>query len=248
MRDFDTEAEIFGSRLYNYEFDDIVRHYALQTFLSHVRPGPALEMGCHEGGMSRLLAPHFSDLTVIDAAKSALDIAKAVLPSDVAFVVGEFETVQLSRKFDSIFMINVLEHVDDAVLVLRRAAEWLTDSGRLFLLVPNANAPSRQIAVQMGLITHHQAVTDAERKNGHRRTYALDTFHRDLRNAGLNVEHTGGIIFKGLANYQMDKALAAGIITMEYLAACFELGKMHPDFCASLFAVCSKKKQVAGPN
>lgn len=40
--------------------------------------------------------------------------------------------------------------------------EWLSDKGRFFLVCPNANAPSRQIAVKMGLITHNNAITPAE--------------------------------------------------------------------------------------
>jgi hypothetical protein len=91
----------------------------------------------------------------------------------------------------------------------------------------------------MGLIAYNQAVTEVESRNGHRRTYALDTLSRDLRAGGLRVEDLGGLVFKGLANYQMDKALAAGIITQEYLEGCYELGKAYPDLCASLFAVCA---------
>ncbi len=238
MRNFDKEAKTFGDRQYNYEFDDVVRHFALETFSPFLRVGPALELGCHEGGMSRLLIEQFVDLTVVDAAESALDVARKCLPSHVHFVHGEFETVTLPRRFEMIFIINVLEHVDDAVLILRRASEWLTDSGRLFILVPNANAPSRQIAVRMGLITHNQSVTDAEYKNGHRRTYSLDTLQRDLRAADLHVDQIGGVVFKGLANFQMDKALAVGIISPEYLDASYELGKVYPDLCASLYAVC----------
>ena len=244
MRDFDKEAKISGDRLYNYEFDDVVRRFALKTFNPFMRMGPALELGCHEGGMSRLLIDQNADLTVVDAAESALSVARNCLPENVKFVHGNFESINFPRIFDNIFMINVLEHVDDAVLVLRRAREWLTNSGRIFILVPNANAPSRQIAVRMGLITHNQSVTEAEYKNGHRRTYALDTLHRDLRASGLSVDQLGGVIFKGLANYQMDKALAAGIISSEYLEASYELGKIYPDLCSSLYAVCSLTPNV----
>jgi len=239
-RDFNKEAVTEGERLYSYDFDDLVRRFALRQFEPFLRPGAALELGCHEGGMSRLLVDRFPDLTVIDAAAIALAQARRVLPERVQFVLGTFEEVTLPRRYDSIFLINVLEHVDDSVAILKRAQDWLTDAGRLFLVVPNANAPSRQIAVRMGLIDHNQAVTAVEARNGHRRTYALDTLGQDLRAAGLRIEDIGGLVFKGLANYQMDKALAAGIISLEYLDGCFELGKAYPDLCASLFAVCAR--------
>jgi SAM-dependent methyltransferase len=179
-RDFNKEAVTEGERLYSYDFDDLVRRFALRQFEPFLRPGAALELGCHEGGMSRLLVDRFPDLTVIDAAAIALAQARRVLPERVQFVLGTFEEVTLPRRYDSIFLINVLEHVDDSVAILKRAQDWLTDAGRLFLVVPNANAPSRQIAVRMGLIDHNQAVTAVEARNGHRRTYALDTLGQDL--------------------------------------------------------------------
>ena len=42
-------------------------------------------------------------------------------------------------------------------------------------MCPNANAPSRQIAVKMGLIGTNTEVTDAERAHGHRVTYTFDS-------------------------------------------------------------------------
>jgi hypothetical protein len=130
--------------------------------------------------------------------------------------------------------------VDDPVLVLTRVRGWLGANGRLFILVPNANAPSRQIAVRMGLIPHNQAVTGPERANGHRRTYAFDTLERDIRSAGLTILHRGGIVFKALANYQMDQALRAGIITSEYIDGCYQLGALYPELCASIYVICGR--------
>ena len=88
--------------------------------------------------------------------------------------------------------------LDDPVLVLKRInEEWLAENGRFFLVCPNANAPSRQIAVKMGLITHNAAVTPAEAEHGHRRTYSLDTLERDAVAAGLKVIHRSGDLLQG---------------------------------------------------
>jgi hypothetical protein len=134
-----------------------------------------------------------------------------------------------------------LEHLSDPVLVLKRINdEWLSDNGRLFLVCPNANAPSRQIAVKMGLISHNTAVTPAEAEHGHRRTYTLDTLEKDAAAAGLKVVHRSGIFFKALANFQWDKLLKTDIISPEYLEGCYQLGKQYPDLCSSIFLLCEK--------
>jgi len=103
---------------------------------------------------------------------------------------------------------------------------------------PNANAPSRQIAVKMGLISHNVAVTPAEAKHGHRCTYTLDTLERDAVAAGLKVLHRSGIFFKALANFQWDRILQTDIISKEYLEGCYKLGQHYPDLCSSIFLMC----------
>lgn len=241
MRDYDREAIAIDGRPYDYEFDGIVRRHMMRAFEPFLPAGHALELGCHLGESTSVLAERFPRLTVVDASPAmAAAAADRVRRPGVRFITGTFESVDLPDEFDAIFLINGLEHVDDPVLVLDRARGWLRANGRLFVLVPNANAPSRQIAVKMGLIPHNQAVTASERVNGHRRTYAFDTLERDLREARLTIVHRGGIIFKALANYQMDQALAAGIITPEYIDGCYQLGVQYPDLCASIYAICTR--------
>ena len=152
-----------------------------------------------------------------------------------------FEEARLPRRYDNIVLTHVLEHLDDPVLVLKRINdEWLAEGGRFFLVCPNANAPSRQIAVKMGLISHNAAVTPAEAQHGHRRTYALDTLERDAVAAGLKVVHRSGIFFKALANFQWDRLLQTDIVSREYLQGCYELGQQYPDLCASIFLLCRR--------
>jgi SAM-dependent methyltransferase len=240
MRDYDREAIAVGGRKYDYEFDRIVRGYMMRAFEPFLPEGPALELGCHLGESTGVLAERFTQLTVVDGSPMMIAAASGVLCTNIRFVTATFESVELPDRYDAIFLVNSLEHVDDPVLVLSRARGWLSEHGRLFVLVPNANAPSRQIAVKMGLLPFNQAVTDPERANGHRRTYAFDTLERDIRAAKLTMVHRGGIIFKALANYQMDLALQAGIITPEYIEGCYQLGVQYPELCASIYAICGR--------
>ena len=155
-------------------------------------------------------------------------------------IEGRFETVTLPDRYDTIVLTHVLEHLDDPVAVLRRVKqEWLTVGGRVLLVCPNANAPSRQIAVRMGLISHNAAVTPAEAEHGHRITYSLDSLERDARAAGLEIEHRSGIFFKALANFQWDRILKTDIVSKDYLEGCYQIGMIYPDLCASIFLVCN---------
>jgi len=239
QRDYDREYRDRPDRRYSYNFDLVLRKYLLRTLVPHSNPsGRTLELGCYQGDMTELLLEHFPRITVIEASAELCSRVAQRFAGRIAVVHATFEQARIDEEFDQIFLIHTMEHLDDPVAVLSRAREWLAPGGSLFVAVPNAHALSRQIAVRMGLIDFSSAITKSERAHGHRVTYSLDLFEHHLRAAGYDIAHSGGVLLKPLANFQFDKALAAGIVDEAYLDGCYELGKVYPDMCASLYAVC----------
>lgn len=246
-RDYNRELDDAGnavSEKYAYGFDfDVMHPYMIRSFAPFFKPGTLLELGSYQGQFTQRFLQHFDDITCVEASGEAVAVARERLGERVNYVNARFEEVVLPRRYDHIVMTHVLEHLDDSVRVLRRVnEEWLADGGRFFLVCPNANAPSRQIAVKMGLISHNAAVTPAEAEHGHRCTYALDTLERDATAAGLRVVHRSGIFFKALANFQWDRLLQTDIISKEYLEGCYQLGQQYPDLCSSIFLLCERGK------
>lgn len=243
-RDYNKELKDTSDHKYGYTFDfDVLHPYMLKSFIPFFIEGNFLELGSYKGNFTKRFLPYFDDITCVEASDEAISVAKTELGPVVNFVSALFETVQLPTKYDNIVLTHVLEHIDDPVLVLKRINdEWLSDKGRFFLVCPNANAPSRQIAVKMGLITHNTAVTPAEEEHGHRITYTLDSLERDAKAAGLKVVYRSGIFFKALANFQWDRLLNTDIISKEYLEGCYQLGQQYPDLCSSIFLMCEKGK------
>lgn len=238
-RDYNAE-HADNARKYAYGFDfDVMHPLMVRSFAPFFRPGSMLELGSFKGDFTARLTEHFTDLSCVEASDQAMAEARQRLGDRVQYFNSLFETVQLPRRYDNIVMTHVLEHLDDPIAVLSRInREWLAPGGRVFLACPNANAPSRQIAVKMGLIDHNAAVTPAEAEHGHRCTYALDTLERDATRAGLKVIHRSGIFFKALANFQWDRLLKTDIISPAYLEGCFQLGQQYPDLCSTIYLVC----------
>ncbi len=242
QRDYDAELRDTADHRYAYSFDfDVMHPYMIRSFQPFFRPGSLLELGSFKGDFTRRFLDLFDDVTCVEASGEAIAEAKRKLGDRVEIVNSLFETATLPRRYDNIVLTHVLEHLDDPVRVLRRINdEWLADGGRFFLVCPNANAPSRQIAVKMGLISHNAAVTPAEAAHGHRCTYSLDTLERDAVAAGLKVVHRSGIFFKALANFQWDRLLQTDIVSKEYLEGCYQLGQQYPDLCSSIVLLCEK--------
>jgi len=241
MRDYNKEYQASEpSQKYEYDFDKLLRRYMMRAFQPFLPRGKALELGCFEGEFTELLVKAYDDVTVVEAADTLVAFTQNRVGSGVKFIHSVFETLELEEKYDAIFLIHTLEHLDDPVLVLGKINTWLSKQGRLFLVVPNANAPSRQIAVKMGLISHNTAVTESEFIHGHRKTYTLETLEKDAADAGLNVVHRSGVFFKALANFQFDQLMGTDIISDGYLEGCYKLGSQYPDLCASIYLVCEK--------
>jgi len=242
LRNYEQEHQDVTERQYSYDFDDVLRHYMMRALKPFFPRGRALELGCFKGAFTTLLAKEYADLTVVEAAADLIDETRALVGDQVKFIHSMFENATLDGEYDAIFLMHTLEHIDEPERLMKTINQWLTPEGLLFLVVPNGNAPSRQIAVKMGLISHNTAVTPAEFKHGHRRTYTFDTLERDAVAGGLLPINRGGVFFKALANYQFDRLLRTDIISQEYLDGCYMLGMQYPDLCASIYLVCGKGK------
>jgi 2-polyprenyl-3-methyl-5-hydroxy-6-metoxy-1,4-benzoquinol methylase len=241
-RDYDSETHDASEHRYVYGFDfDVMHPLMVRSFIPFFRPGNLLELGSFRGDFTARLLPHFDDITCVEASAEAIAGSRDRLGERVELLHARFEDVALTKRFDNVVITHVLEHLDDPVAVLRRVnTEWLADGGRLFVVCPNANAASRQIAVLMGLIPNNAAITPAEQEHGHRITYSLDTLERDATAAGLRVVHRSGIFFKALANFQWDQILQTDIVSADYLEGCYKLGQRHPDLCSSIFLLCER--------
>ena len=251
QRDYNVEIRDTSDHQYAYSFDfDVMHPYMIKSFEPFFKNGSLLELGSFKGDFTERFLANFDDVTCVEASGEAIEEARRKLGDRVKFVHSLFETAALPKRYDNIVMTHVLEHIDDPVQLLKRINdEWLAESGRLFLVCPNANAPSRQIAVKMGLITHNAAVTPAEAAHGHRCTYSLDTLERDAVAAGLTVAHRSGIFFKALANFQWDRLLQTDIVSKDYLDGCYQLGQQYPDLCASIFLLCERSDSaLSGTN
>ena len=243
-RDLEREGVAPEGRKYLYNFDVAMYDYIIRTLKPFFLKGSALELGCYKGVFTRILSEHFTDLTALDGSCEAVEETVKVMGNKARVLQGMIEDSVFApaAKAENIFLMHVLEHTNDPRKALRNIRDnLLADSGRLFVVVPNARAASRQLAVKMGLLKHVEDVAPWEAAVGHRRTYASDTLQIDVEASGLKIVEQGGIFFKPLCNAQFDALAVKGdIVTEKYREACFQLGEMYPEFCASLYAVCEK--------
>jgi 2-polyprenyl-3-methyl-5-hydroxy-6-metoxy-1,4-benzoquinol methylase len=241
-RNYDNEFQDTDSHKYAYEFDEVLRQFMIREFSHFVVGDNVLEMGCFEGDFTKYLAKQYANVHVLEASTALSSVAKNKLPANVSFTVSTFEEATLDTKFDGIFIVHTLEHLDNPVEILKKTQSWLKVGGRIVIAVPNASAPSRQIAVKMGILEHNSVITDSEWKQGHRITYSMDTLVADVRKSGYKILRSGGVFFKSLANFQYDAVIKSGIVGSEFLEASYQFGMHYPELCASIYVVCELEK------
>lgn len=207
--------------------------------------GRVLQLGCADGFETGLLSRIATELDVIEGSEEFIaDCEKTNYPN-VRFIRTLFEEYSLSdedEKYDYVFASYVLEHVLDVQAVLDMIKAVMKPSGLLFVVAPNTRALSRQLALHMKLINDLRELTENDKDHGHRRVYDRGTLNNDIENGGFEIIAQGGMIFKLLADFQLDKLIDDGFLTKEHMEGLYRLGLEYPDMCDSLYAICRRKK------
>jgi trans-aconitate methyltransferase len=238
-------------------YGQILGHYQVLSCLDHARGNSLLDMPCGDGSLTSLFCQRFSRVVGVDASSAHLAKARARLPH-VEFHEALLEELELSERFGTVVMLNVLEHVMDPGVALRKAADFLEDDGVLIVHVPNAAAVNRRIAVLMGTLASCEELSPFDLNvAGHRRSYTMSTLLDEIHRAGLRATATGGVFYKMLSTPQMDWFLSHGPWAQggfgwgrvggprrdwraEFCRACYEFGKEHPEDCNIIYACLTK--------
>jgi len=228
-------ANIASNSLYAAGVNENTVKYSYKIFERHLKEGPMLELGPAEGVMTEMLSKINKDITVVEGSKIFCEDLKKRFPK-INVVNSLFEDYSSERKFDSIILGHVLEHVIDSVDILKRCASWLSKDGKIFAAVPNARSLHRQAAVIMSLMESEYELNEMDRHHGHRRIYSPETFRNDFIKSGFEIEIFGGYWIKPLSNKQLEATW-----TDEMIEAFMKLGERYPDIAAEIYIVAKLK-------
>lgn len=117
-------------------------------------------------------------------------------------------------------------------------------------------AVNRKIAKLMGSLESEYELSPFDINiTGHRRSYDMISFTKEIEDAGIKVMHRGGIFYKMLSSPQLNWLLEEGPWEeggfgwgrvgaekskdwrQAFCDACYEYGKDHPEECNLIFAV-----------
>jgi 2-polyprenyl-3-methyl-5-hydroxy-6-metoxy-1,4-benzoquinol methylase len=224
--------EDLNSYLPNYtEFNDWLIRQRYELLKRHFVGESCLELGPATGEGTEYLVHHFRDVVAVDGSQAVVDNLSARFGSDrLTAVCAYFEELELDRRFDTVVLAHVLEHVDDPHGLLLIAKRFLKPSGVMIIDVPNGMSLHRQIGVEMGLLGAVTDLHEGDLSIGHKRVYTPETFVKEVEGAGLTVAHFGGVFIKILSNKQ-----SAEVFDDRQLQALLTVGERYPEIAAEIY-------------
>jgi 2-polyprenyl-3-methyl-5-hydroxy-6-metoxy-1,4-benzoquinol methylase len=131
-----------------------------------------LEVGCGTGTFTELLAQTGSPVTAVDCDAAFVAMAQARLQSyaNVQICLGDATQMQWQRSFDTVILLDVLEHIEHDRQLLQQLRQSLQPGGRLILKVPALS----------------WLYSSLDRAIGHHRRYSRATLAEVLQQAGYS--------------------------------------------------------------
>jgi 2-polyprenyl-3-methyl-5-hydroxy-6-metoxy-1,4-benzoquinol methylase len=216
--------EGLNAKLIDWRYEELSRYF---------RGRSCLELGAADGRSLAVLLERFDEVVAVDGSAKLLDELRRTISSPkLTTVASMFEDLALERRFDTVMLGHILEHVDDPQRVIAVARRHLAPGGVLVADVPNAHSIHRHVGVKLGLLGKVTDLNEADVRIGHQRVYTPDRFRTEFDNAGLRVVAEGGFFMKPLSNAQMEQ-----LLTPEQLRAFFDVGREFPKLAAEIYIV-----------
>ncbi|NEQ95209.1 MAG: class I SAM-dependent methyltransferase [Cyanothece sp. SIO2G6] len=152
-----------------------------------------LEVGCGTGNFSELLAQHSQHLTALDLEADYVQYTKQRLQHCPNVEVLQADATQLAEQqaFDSIVMLDVLEHIEDDITTLMQLKQSLSADGFLIIKVP-------------ALQSLYGAMDEVI---GHHRRYSQQTLNAALTQAGFGPSRLWYFNIAGIPGWWLNGSL-----------------------------------------
>jgi 2-polyprenyl-3-methyl-5-hydroxy-6-metoxy-1,4-benzoquinol methylase len=126
--------------LENLKLADRYNNWIFEQIKPHLG-NTVLEVGCGNGNFTVFLVQQCQQVTGIDLNQEYIELAKKRLgeQSKITIIQEDVTNFKTENMFDTIVMLDVLEHIENDVAILQQLNKLLIPGGKLIIKVPALN-------------------------------------------------------------------------------------------------------------
>jgi len=145
-----------------------------------------LDIGCWDGAYTMKYKMKSNIVYGVEISKKAVNLAKK---NGIKVINGDFMSGKFfsNKKFDVIIAGEIIEHVFDTDLFLRKIRAMLKKSGRLILTTPNVASLPRRILLLIGINPSLENRTLLNESAGHIRYFTFKDIYRILKDNNFTI-------------------------------------------------------------
>ncbi|MEA2782723.1 MAG: hypothetical protein QOK29_4267 [Rhodospirillaceae bacterium] len=244
MTDLDTFASVYLAPTTDRSIDQKLMAMVADAVVARIDGQRICELGIGDQVWTPRLIDRFPDVTSVDGSQLLLaDMQRHVgeLPQGRRWTPRHsyFEEFTPDAPFDAVLATYVLEHVDDAGVVLKRSFNWIRPGGRIHIVVPHALSLHRRLSVSMGLANSAAELGETDRRMGHKRVFTFPEMEQLVVEAGYRICHRQGLFCKPLPNSVLEHCNQQQLrglfnlgceLPMEYAAVAYLIGERPAAF------------------
>ena len=130
--------------------DSIINNFKLDPTNTPLKKINILDIGCGGGLLSEPMSRLGANVTGIDASKKNIEVAKFHAKKNrlrINYLCASPETLKAKIKFDVILNMEIVEHVEDLDLFIKKSSNLLKKNGLMFIATLNKTLKSYLFAI-----------------------------------------------------------------------------------------------------
>tara|TARA_B100000029_G_scaffold350173_1_gene342579 strand:- start:232 stop:960 length:729 start_codon:yes stop_codon:yes gene_type:complete len=130
--------------------DSIIDHFKLKTKSKPLNNINILDIGCGGGLISVPMKKMGANVVGIDASIKNIEVAKIHSKKNklnIKYICSSPEELKINKKFDVLLMLEIVEHVDDLNLFIKKSSKFLKKNGLMFIATLNKTLKSYVFAI-----------------------------------------------------------------------------------------------------
>ena len=134
----------------NYIKKKIISHFNIKSKILPLKNIELLDIGCGGGLLSEPMCRLGAKVTAIDASQKNINVASfhsSKNKSKINYLRSSPENINLKKKFDVVLNMEIVEHVEDLNLFLKKSSLLLKKNGIMFIATLNKTLKSYAFAI-----------------------------------------------------------------------------------------------------